>query len=120
MTRIISSLLGKMPTEIKLVVMGSGGVGKSAITVMFINSMFLKKVRQFLALNLQAASATYPWGHQERAYSKIRADISPRPPTGPQVDIMQQISIQKAWFEDKNVLSLFRDLTEALRGVYYI
>jgi len=34
-----------MPTEIKLVVMGSGGVGKSAITVMFIQSMFLKKVR---------------------------------------------------------------------------
>ena len=32
-----------MPTEIKLVVMGSGGVGKSAITVMFIQSMFLKK-----------------------------------------------------------------------------
>eukprot|EP01120_Amphizonella_sp_Union-15-10_P008021 TRINITY_DN2800_c0_g1_i1.p1 TRINITY_DN2800_c0_g1~~TRINITY_DN2800_c0_g1_i1.p1 ORF type:complete len:181 (-),score=30.54 TRINITY_DN2800_c0_g1_i1:169-711(-) len=32
-----------MPTEIKLVVMGSGGVGKSAITVQFIQSVFIKK-----------------------------------------------------------------------------
>ena len=34
-----------MPQEIKLVVMGSGGVGKSAITVQFINGVFIKKVR---------------------------------------------------------------------------
>ncbi|XP_049847881.1 ras-related protein rapA-like isoform X5 [Schistocerca gregaria] len=32
-----------MPQEIKLVIMGSGGVGKSAITVMFIQSVFVKK-----------------------------------------------------------------------------
>eukprot|EP01121_Diplochlamys_sp_Union-15-3_P000140 TRINITY_DN1012_c0_g1_i1.p1 TRINITY_DN1012_c0_g1~~TRINITY_DN1012_c0_g1_i1.p1 ORF type:complete len:182 (+),score=31.09 TRINITY_DN1012_c0_g1_i1:63-608(+) len=32
-----------MPVEIKLVVMGSGGVGKSAITVQFIQSKFIKK-----------------------------------------------------------------------------
>jgi len=32
-----------MPLEIKLVVMGSGGVGKSAITVQFIQSIFIKK-----------------------------------------------------------------------------
>ena len=32
-----------MPTEIKLVVMGSGGVGKSAITVQFIQGIFIKK-----------------------------------------------------------------------------
>jgi hypothetical protein len=35
-----------MPTEIKLVVMGSGGVGKSAITVQYIQGIFIKKVRQ--------------------------------------------------------------------------
>lgn len=34
-----------MPIEVKLVVMGSGGVGKSAITVQFIQGIFLKKVR---------------------------------------------------------------------------
>jgi GTPase SAR1 family protein len=34
-----------MPTEIKLVVMGSGGVGKSAITVQYIQGIFIKKVR---------------------------------------------------------------------------
>jgi GTPase SAR1 family protein len=34
-----------MPSEIKLVVMGSGGVGKSAITVQFIQGIFIKKVR---------------------------------------------------------------------------
>jgi GTPase SAR1 family protein len=33
-----------MPSEIKLVVMGSGGVGKSAITVQFIQGIFIKKV----------------------------------------------------------------------------
>jgi small GTP-binding protein len=32
-----------MPSEIKLVVMGSGGVGKSAITVQFIQGIFIKK-----------------------------------------------------------------------------
>jgi len=34
-----------MVQDIKLVVMGSGGVGKSAITVQFIQGIFIKKVR---------------------------------------------------------------------------
>lgn len=33
-----------MPHEIKLVVMGSGGVGKSAITAQYIKGKFIKKV----------------------------------------------------------------------------
>lgn len=45
-----------MVSDIKLVVMGSGGVGKSAITVQFIQGIFIKKV----PLPLQTLSPFLP------------------------------------------------------------
>lgn len=48
--RIFVDTVLQMVQDIKLVVMGSGGVGKSAITVQFIQGIFIKKVRNFFRL----------------------------------------------------------------------
>ncbi len=36
--------------EFKIVVLGSGGVGKSALTVQFVQGIFVEKVREALQL----------------------------------------------------------------------